>query len=132
MAARCAVIVLLLAACANPRVTAPYFAEPKDRAAAARQLDEALGLHGLGVSEVHADEEILRWNEMHTLTDKRTITVQRALVLRDVSNVQRPAREGIGWTLEIDATGGKLMLRFKDDQSASRAEAALRRLMREE
>lgn len=125
-------IALLLAACAsNPRVEKPYFVEPDRRDTAARYLDEALSKSGRGVSEIHADENTLQWHEIHTLTDKRMVMISRQLELRQVRKVVRPEKDDIGWTLRLEASGGNLQFRFRDDVNASKAEAGFRRLMQE-
>jgi hypothetical protein len=123
-------LTLVFAGCGlNPRVTAPELIVPDRRDTAARYLDEALGSSGRGVSEVHADEDVLRWNEQHWHTDKRMVLVQRELILRQVRAVSRPEKDDIGWTLYIDASGGEVVFRCRRDQDASKAEAAFKRLM---
>ncbi len=56
--------------------------------------------------------------------------LERELALMEVRAVQRPERDTMGWQLHIDATGGKVVFLFKDSLNASKAESALRRLMR--
>jgi len=123
-------LALLLAGCGmNPRVNAPVLTPPQSRQAAARALEDALILAGRGVSEVRVDQAALAWNERHRRADDSTVMYRRELDLRLVRQVSRPRKVEMGWQLELEAAGGRLFFAFKDDLSASRAEAAFIRLM---
>lgn len=127
----CLVLALVLCGCGlNPRTTAPVFEAPESRAVAARHLNEALAQGGRGLSEVHASADKLNWHEMLRLGDKRQQLVARELDLRQVRGVYRPERDSIGWRLNVDATGGRVVFLFKDSVNAAKAETAFLRLMR--
>jgi hypothetical protein len=126
---RAAILVLaLLTACAGgPYHTPPRYAPPESRTAAARQLNEAMAFGGIGYSDVNADLQSLRWTEPRT-RERRTVWLQRELMFEHIRDVGAPQRDGERWEVRIDAAGGVLRLRFKDDREAAKAESALRRL----
>lgn len=128
---RLLLLALLLCGCGmNPRVNLPVYEPPKTRTEAARQLIEALDQGGRGVSETSADESVLRWHERTAISDTRMAILVRELDFRRVRKVPRPRRDGTGWILEVDASGGLVALRFRNDIDAAKAESALIRLQR--
>lgn len=122
-------LLILLAGCAvGPYADRPRYKLPATRAVAARHLNEALAFGGRGVSEVAADELKLNWHEYRTLSDKRNVLMKRELQFLEVQSVSRPTQPGEWWQIEVVATGGVVTFEFNDATSASKAEAAFRRL----
>ena len=123
-------VVLLLSACAvGPYADTPQYKLPESRAVAARHLNEALAFGSREISEVAADELKLTWHERRQLTGKRWVMLERELEFASINAVQRPIQPGEWWELKVEAAGGQLTFEFKDAPTASKAEAALRRLM---
>ena len=124
-------LLLLVSACGiNPRRYAPIYPVPATRAAAARQLHDALAHYALGPSEVIVTETELRWHQMRRLTEKRTVMVQRSLDFGQIEGLTPPHQPTESWVLEIDASGGRVSFEFKTREPAARAHAALKRLRR--
>ena len=123
-------IAVLVTGCAiGPYAETPRYKLPETRAIAARHLNEALAFGAHGLSEVAADELKLTWNERTQLTGKRYVLLERELQFDAVQSVYRPEERGEWWELKVDATGGQLTFEFKNGPTASKAEAALKRLM---
>lgn len=124
-------LALLLSACAvGPYASTPRYVLPETRTTAARQLNEALAFGSRNISEVAADELSLTWNERRALSDKRYVLLERELVFSAVRSVTPADRPGEWWEIRVDATGGQLTFEFDDGRTASKAEVALRRLMK--
>ncbi|MHC4842129.1 MAG: hypothetical protein ACYTDT_14435 [Planctomycetota bacterium] len=133
-------LAVLFSACSsNPYKNNPIFDPPETRATAAQWLNEALvegaekdamkRFRAYGISRINVDEVRMKWNDVrpHGRSDFKIL--RRELVFSSIKVVSRPRHQGDFWDVFVEASGGAVTFHFKDNQNASIAEAALRRLM---
>lgn len=124
-------LLLLLAACVNPRRDQALARPPASRTEAAAQLRATLGEQGVNLRNVQVEESALSFEEYYSenlrLGDPALQWIARTLDYTEIAQVALLETDG-QWRLEIHCPAGTVTLRLDTREAALRAQAALKRL----
>ncbi|MEE9311407.1 MAG: hypothetical protein V3V10_03235 [Planctomycetota bacterium] len=93
------------------------------------QKDDKIRFRAFGISQISVDEVRMEWNDVQQVGRDNYDVLRRELAFSTIRMVARPKYQGDFWDVYVEASGGGITFHFKDNENASTAEAALRRLM---
>lgn len=127
-------LLLLLAACGNPRRDEANSREPASRAEATALLRSTLSERGIHLRNLRAEADALGFDEFYaenaSLGEPGMQWISRSLFYAEISKISRPACHDEGWALEVFTPAGQVRLVLDDRQAALQVRAALLRLRR--